>query len=84
MRTQDCTDTIHSGPDAAADALARLDRGLPSPADVGQAIWRTLIRWQRRAEYRCKLETMDGRLLDDIGLTRAQAMAEARKPFWRA
>ncbi|MDX2485340.1 MAG: DUF1127 domain-containing protein [Pseudodonghicola sp.] len=38
------------------------------------AIWR-----QRRA-----LETLDNRALEDIGVSRAQADAEARRAFWDA
>jgi len=37
-----------------------------------RALWR-----QRRA-----LAALDDRLLDDVGLTREQAQAEARKGFW--
>jgi len=38
------------------------------------AVWR-----QRRV-----LETLDDRALEDIGVTRAEAAAEARRPFWDA
>ncbi len=43
------------------------------------AVWRrsTALSRQRRA-----LAALDDRLLDDIGLTRAQAEAEVRKGFW--
>ena len=38
-----------------------------------------IVRWrQRRA-----LEMLDERMLHDIGISRSQALAEARKPFWR-
>jgi uncharacterized protein YjiS (DUF1127 family) len=30
------------------------------------------------------LLTLDDRTLDDIGISRAEAQAESRKPFWRA
>lgn len=39
-------------------------------------------------QYRLRLKTrralrgLDARLLDDVGLTPAQAQAEIRKPFW--
>lgn len=36
---------------------------------------------QRRAMK--KLLEMDDRLLDDMGLTREQVMAEINKPFWK-
>jgi uncharacterized protein YjiS (DUF1127 family) len=34
--------------------------------------------WQRRM-----LEELDERMLHDIGISRSQALAEARKPCWR-
>ena len=43
-----------------------------------------LIRIQARVSERRHLATLDDRLLADIGLDRADAMAEADKPFWRA
>lgn len=39
--------------------------------------------WERRA-LRCKLAELDDHLLRDIGVTREDAIAEARKPFWIA
>jgi uncharacterized protein YjiS (DUF1127 family) len=43
----------------------------------------TLYMWQRRVNDRCHLSEMDQRLLDDIGISRADAEAEAAKAFWR-
>jgi uncharacterized protein YjiS (DUF1127 family) len=40
--------------------------------------------WRRRAETRGDLACLDDRMLADMGLTRQQALAEIRKPFWRA
>ena len=40
--------------------------------------------WQRRARERRELLELDDFLLRDIGLTRAEAIRLARKPFWRA
>jgi len=45
-------------------------------------IWDVLIQWQKRVESRRALSEMEPRQLRDIGLTRAQAAAEAAKPFW--
>jgi uncharacterized protein YjiS (DUF1127 family) len=42
-----------------------------------------LSGWHRRARSRCELAQLDARLLRDIGLDRARALHEARKPFWR-
>lgn len=43
----------------------------------------TLLAWQNRDQERQHLASLDDRLLDDIGLNRADVLAEIRKPFWR-
>jgi uncharacterized protein YjiS (DUF1127 family) len=48
---------------------------------------RELLAWfaacaERRRQRRV-LADLEDRLLDDIGRTRAEAQAEARRPFWR-
>jgi len=49
--------------------------------------FRTLVRlvlqWQGRMAQRRHLRELDDRLLADMGLTRAAAWDESRKPFWR-
>lgn len=40
--------------------------------------------WWRRHVSRLELMEMDDRMLRDIGITRADALFEARKPFWVA
>jgi uncharacterized protein YjiS (DUF1127 family) len=42
----------------------------------------TLVRWQERWRQRQCLRDLDDHLLEDIGLTREQALDEARKSFW--
>lgn len=44
---------------------------------------KTVAAWRSRSKQRLALLTLDDRLLSDIGLNRAQAEAEARKPFWK-
>lgn len=39
--------------------------------------------WRRRTEERRHLAEMTDREFHDIGITRADAMAEINKPFWR-
>ena len=39
--------------------------------------------WIRRSRERRELGQLDARLLRDIGLRREDALAIARKPFWR-
>lgn len=38
--------------------------------------------WHERNRTRHRLAELDDRTLHDIGLTRAEALAESRKPFW--
>ena len=45
---------------------------------------RTLLAWRRRASQRRQLAVVDARLLRDMGISREDALAEARKPFWQA
>ena len=39
--------------------------------------------YRQRSRQRRSLRELDERLLDDIGITREQALQEAGKPFWR-
>ena len=43
----------------------------------------TVVAWQSRAAERSHLRQLDGRLLADMGMTRADAVRESRKPFWQ-
>ncbi len=63
-------------PDVPATFLRRLT-GLPV------RILDRLLIWQERAAERAHLASLDDHRLKDIGLSRAQADFEARKPFWR-
>jgi uncharacterized protein YjiS (DUF1127 family) len=49
----------------------------------GARFWRWCARCSERARQRDALSELDDRLLEDIGVTRQQANAEAAKPFWR-
>ncbi len=44
----------------------------------------TLKSWQDRYAMRQHLTEMPEHMLNDIGITRGQALLEARKPFWEA
>ncbi|NNE23209.1 MAG: DUF1127 domain-containing protein [Rhizobiales bacterium] len=44
----------------------------------------TFVTWQNRETQRRHLHNLDDRLLADMGITRADAEHESRKPFWRA
>lgn len=45
--------------------------------------WSTVANWHARSKQRLALLSLDDRMLKDVGVTRAQAEAEAAKPFWR-
>ena len=44
---------------------------------------RLLHEWRRRRRSRDQLLHLDNRMLRDMGITAAEACAEANKPFWR-
>ena len=44
----------------------------------------TVLLWQEREMQRRQLMTLDARLLTDMGMHRADAVAEYEKPFWRS
>jgi uncharacterized protein YjiS (DUF1127 family) len=49
------------------------------------ALAHALLRWNERGRQRAALRDLaeDLHLLDDLGLTRQQAIDEANKPFWQ-
>ena len=84
MKRADCVDTIQTPTLRMDNAGWRLlSRFAPAVADAAMSHFETMCEWQRRAEMRQRIARLDDALLDDIGLTRAQAEAEARKPFWK-
>lgn len=52
-------------------------------AELHKAAAMALV-WRLRARGRSDLAYLDARMLEDIGMTPAQAEREIRKPFWRA
>ncbi len=42
-----------------------------------------LLAWQARASQRAALAKLESHLLRDIGISRAAALREAGRPFWR-
>ena len=47
------------------------------------AAWRVIDGWSQCRSQRLALHALTGQQLDDIGLSRTQALREAAKPFWR-
>jgi len=68
------------GPDCAPAALAA-PRGLRA---AFQSIRKRVAEWRERAEQRRHLSGMNDRMLKDVGISRADAVREASKPFWQA
>lgn len=54
------------------------------PTVLWRAVAATLRTWAFRIESRRELAELDPLLLADLGLDPVQALAESRKPFWRA
>ena len=44
---------------------------------------RCVVLWERRRRQRLRLKNLDDHILKDIGLSRAEAAREVRRPFWR-
>ncbi|MEO0359677.1 MAG: DUF1127 domain-containing protein [Pseudomonadota bacterium] len=63
----------------AAAPLARR----PIPAAGFRDMMRTAALWLQIRRERRALDTLDARMLRDIGLDREAAEAEARRPCWR-
>jgi len=53
-----------------------------SPPLLGR-IRSTIAMWRQRTRERNELMTLTASDLADIGVSRAEAKAEAQKPFWR-
>ena len=51
--------------------------------DTLQRIGNTITRWGQLAEQRRQLRSMDGRMLQDIGLSQADVERIAGKRFWK-
>jgi uncharacterized protein YjiS (DUF1127 family) len=64
------------------DFIALPARDFRSMSGGGLIVWlrAAAVRWRERRI----LETLDDRMLRDIGVSRSQAFAEARKPFWKS
>jgi uncharacterized protein YjiS (DUF1127 family) len=53
-----------------------------SPSLLG-GIRSTIAKWRQRIRERNELMTLTAPDLKDIGVSQAEAKAEAQKPFWR-
>ena len=46
------------------------------------ALLSTWLRWSERSRQRADLRGLNEHLLNDIGVSRQQALDEANRPFW--
>ena len=51
--------------------------------DAWNHVFASLGEWRRRTRERAELAALDDRMLQDIGLSRADAEFLSNKPFWR-
>ena len=58
------------------DPVAMLKKRLGNVANM-------LTRWQERKVQRRQLLDLDARLLEDVGISRAEALDHGQRPFWR-
>jgi uncharacterized protein YjiS (DUF1127 family) len=56
----------------------------PLTYSAGPGLPGSLLTWWQRWRQRRALADLDDHRLEDIGISRAEAAREARKPFWRA
>ena len=64
-------------------ALAYLQsRPLTPTATLAVHFAVVLVSWAERRRSRIALSRLDDHMLDDIGVSRAQAQKEAQRPFW--
>lgn len=55
---------------------------LPLTAVFAVKVAALITQWDHRHRSRNALRTLDDYMLEDVGLTRAQAHKEAQRPFW--
>jgi len=65
-------------------ALLNKQSTLPFTANVLVNAAVVVTKWTVRRNTRLALKQLDISQLNDVGLTRTQALREAAKPFWQA
>ena len=75
------TQATHTSNIAASADIYRLVVAVERQISVAIA---TLNIWRQRRADRVALSNMNTHMLEDIGLSYAEAMQESSKPFWRA
>lgn len=76
--------SMNDGMNTRTDAQERPSQGIGQ--GIGGAVvalFDTVATWNERRRQRRALEALPDHLLHDIGLSRADAVTEADKPFWQ-
>ncbi|NUB06273.1 DUF1127 domain-containing protein [Azospirillum sp. Vi22] len=71
---------MDDGMNTRTDARERPGQGI---GNAVVALFDTVATWNERRRQRRALEALPDHLLQDIGLSRADAVTEADKPFWQ-
>lgn len=72
--------SMNDGMNTRTDARERPGQGIGGAV---VALFDTVATWNERRRQRRALEALPDHLLQDIGLSRADAVTEADKPFWQ-
>ena len=87
QRNAYCTDTISLPDSTGQHVLSLWQQTLKATtnwlAGTLLVMGRKAFLFMEKTKQRKVLAELDNRLLEDIGITRATAMYEASKPFWR-
>lgn len=77
---QSMNDGMNGSMNTRTDARERSGQGVGSALVT---LFDTVATWNERRRQRRALEALPDHLLQDIGLSRADAVTEADKPFWQ-
>ena len=64
------------------DPLGLSERVAQTPENPKTTVFSILVMWNRRIEQRRQLAQLSDALLEDVGMTRAEAERESKRPFW--
>ena len=68
---------------SAQIAILQTQMSLPTVARLALTLAVVVTKWDKYLRTRRTLSRLDPHELDDIGVTRSSANAEAAKPFWQ-
>jgi uncharacterized protein YjiS (DUF1127 family) len=76
---------LHRDPNLSSREQYGKNRTAPDQEirEPNMSAMKTIRKWQQRVRARHELAALGDRMLKDIGITRADAVAQAGKPFWK-